>query len=205
MISFAELSNTWSNTVLCGYKYTYQIEVNCALKHLNNYFGARDCEKIKGLDVEKFLVFESEIVNPNTGKPFSKRVLNDHVDVGNTIYEFGLDNDIIHCRNPFQRKRKKIPKSATANERVPIDDTQKQYILNVYHRSQIAALIMLFCGLRRGEIIPLEWNDIDFVTKQIAVTKSAERVDANHFVVKAHTKNGKDRYPKFFYRIALVF
>ena len=194
MISFAELSNTWSNTVLCGYKYTYQIEVNCALKHLNNYFGARDCEKIKGLDVEKFLVFESEIVNPNTGKPFSKRVLNDHVDVGNTIYEFGLDNDIIHCRNPFQRKRKKIPKSATANERVPIDDTQKQYILNVYHRSQIAALIMLFCGLRRGEIIPLEWNDIDFVTKQIAVTKSAERVDANHFVVKAHTKNGKDRY-----------
>ena len=116
MISFAELSNTWSNTVLCGYKYTYQIEVNCALKHLNNYFGARDCEKIKGLDVEKFLVFESEIVNPNTGKPFSKRVLNDHVDVGNTIYEFGLDNDIIRCRNPFQRKRKKIPKSATANE-----------------------------------------------------------------------------------------
>ena len=95
MISFAELSSTWSNTVLCGYKYTYQIEVNCALKHLNNYFGARDCEKIKGLDVEKFLVFESEIVNPNTGKPFSKRVLNDHVDVGNTIYEFGLDNDII--------------------------------------------------------------------------------------------------------------
>ena len=93
MISFAELSNTWSNTVLCGYKYTYQIEVNCALKHLNNYFGARDCEKIKGLDVEKFLVFESEIVNPNTGKPFSKRVLNDHVDVGNTIYEFGLDKN----------------------------------------------------------------------------------------------------------------
>ena len=110
MISFAELSSTWSNTVLCGYKYTYQIEVNCALKHLNNYFGARDCEKIKGLDVEKFLVFESEIVNPNTGKPFSKRVLNDHVDVGNTIYEFGLDNDIIHCRNPFQRKRKKSQK-----------------------------------------------------------------------------------------------
>lgn len=194
MISFAELSNKWSNTVLYGYKYSYKTEVSCALKHLNNYFGERDCESIKGLDVEQFLKYESETINPNTGKPFSRRILNDHIDVGNTIYEFALDNDIINCRNPFQRKRKKIPKSAPANERIPIDDTQKQYVLSVYSRTQIAALIMLYCGLRRGEIIPLEWSDIDFINKKIAVTKSVEKINSNHFSVKAHTKNGKDRY-----------
>lgn len=60
--------------------------------------------------------------------------------------------------------------------------------------TQAAAMIMLYCGLRRGEIIPLEWSDIDLITKQIAVTKSVERVDSNNFQVKAHTKNGKDRY-----------
>ena len=194
MISFAELSKQWSNTVLYGYKYSYKVEVCCALKHLVNYFGDRDCESIKGLDVELFLKKETENINPNTGKPFSRRTLNDHIDIGNVIYEFALDNEIINCRNPFQKKRKKIPKSAPANERVPIDETQKKYVLSVYNRTQIASLIMLYCGLRRGEIIPLEWSDIDFVNKQIAVTKSVEQINSNHFSVKAHTKNGKDRY-----------
>ena len=60
--------------------------------------------------------------------------------------------------------------------------------------NRVAALIMLYCGLRRGEIIPLEWSDIDFINKQIAITKSVELKDSNNYTVKSHTKNGKDRY-----------
>ena len=37
----------------------------------------------------------------------------------------------------------------------------------------IAVLVMLFCGLRRGEIIALTWNDVDMDAMTISVTKAA--------------------------------
>ena len=177
---------------LLGQKYAYKVELECAVKHLKSYFGNRNCETIKGLDVEEFINYETKSINQNTGKLFSKRLIKEHIDIGKRIYEFALDNEIIDCRNPFLKKTRKI--SGLKNTRNPIDETQKDLVLKVYCRTQIAALIMLYCGLRRGEIIPLEWSDIDLINKQIAVTKSAERIDTNNFAVKSHTKNGKDRY-----------
>ena len=37
-----------------------------------------------------------------------------------------------------------------------------------------AAMIMMYSGLRRGELIPLTWNDIDLKKKTIRVNKSVE-------------------------------
>lgn len=194
MNSFEEIAKQWLKSQCYGDKYSYRQEKKNAVSHLLKYFGKKYCEEIKSIDVEKFIKYESEHINPNTGKAYSKRILIDHINVGNSIFEFALDNELIDCRNPFQRKRRRIPKNAPVKERTQIDDIQKDLILKVYNRTQIAALIMLYCGLRRGEIIPLEWKDIDFINKQIAVTKSAERINGNTFTVTSHTKNGKDRY-----------
>ena len=194
MRNFEEITQRWLESVLFGLRYTYQNELRCTAAHLVNYFGKMNCEEIKGFSVDAFIRYLSEHNNPNTGKPYSKRSFVEIIDVGCRIFEFALDNELIQCRNPFYRKKKKIPKTAPKTERTPIDDIQKDLVLKVYHRTQIAALLMLFCGLRRGEIIPLEWKDIDFINKQIAVTKSAERIDTNNYRVKPHTKNGKDRY-----------
>lgn len=191
---FNEIANMWLKNEIFGKQYSYRKELENAVKHLVIYFGTTDCEEIKGLDVENFIKYESEHLNPNTGKPFSKRLLKEHINIGNNIFEFALDNEFIKCRNPFQKKKKKVPKNAPVKKRMPIDDIQKDLVLRVYHRAQIAALLMLYCGLRRGEVIPLEWSDIDFTNKQIAVTKSVERIDSNNFRIKPHTKNGKDRF-----------
>lgn len=191
---FKDLARLWLDNELLGKPYTYRKELESAVNYLINYFGDKDCENVKGLDVENFLKLETSSLNPNTGKPFSKRLLKEHINMGDRIYEFALDNELVQCRNPFQKKKKRVPKNAPFTERTPINDIQKDLILKVYCRAQIAALIMLYCGLRRGEVIPLEWSDIDFINKQISVTKSVERIDSNNFRVKAHTKNKKDRY-----------
>ena len=194
MKSFEEIAGIWLQSELFGKQYSYRKGIEKDVEHLMNYFGARNCEEIKGMDVDKFIQYETEHVNPNTGKPFSKRLMKAHLSAGLNIYEYALENELIDCRNPFNRKKKKIPKSAPVEQRTPIDNEQKEMVLRVFHRAQIAAVIMLYCGLRRGEIIPLEWSDIDLLNKKIAVIKSVERVDSNNFRVKGHTKNGKDRY-----------
>lgn len=192
---FNDIATLWLENECYGKDYTYKKELKSAVKHLNRYFGEMICNNIKSLNVENFIRYNYEHNNPNTDKPFSKRLLKDLISVGFRIFEFALDNELIdNVRNPFTGKKKKIPKDMPVNERKPIDDIQKELILSVAHRSQIAALIMLYCGLRKGEIIALEWSDIDFKEKTISVTKSAVRKDSNHYKITPHTKNGRDRY-----------
>lgn len=195
MRTFEEISKIWLDNESYDKDYSYKYELKSATTHLVNFFGTMKCNDIKGLTVEKFVKYEYENLNPNTGKPFSKRLIKEHINIGSRIFEFALDNELIdNIRNPFSKKQRKVPKNAPVTERHPINDTHKWLILNTQHRSQIATLIMLYCGLRRGEIIPLEWSDIDFQNKTISVTKSATRQDGNNFRIKPHTKNGKDRY-----------
>ena len=47
-------------------------------------------------------------------------------------------------------------------------------IIDTPHRCQTTAMIMLFAGLRRGELIPLTWNDIDLKNGYIKITKSVD-------------------------------
>lgn len=35
----------------------------------------------------------------------------------------------------------------------------------------------LFCGLRRGELVALEWSDFDFTENSVSITKSTTAVN----------------------------
>lgn len=76
-----------------------------------------------------------------------------------------------------------------------VDDTGIPYVVNDYTESKrvptqykVFFNIALFCGLRKGEILALHWDDIDFVNNTISVSKSV-----------AKTENGVDyKCPKTF-------
>lgn len=54
----------------------------------------------------------------------------------------------------------------------------------------VAAMIMLYAGLRIGEVLALEWNDIDFEKRTINVSK-ARIVFKNRPIIKSpKTKAG---------------
>lgn len=58
-----------------------------------------NCEAIKSADVDRFIKFETVHLNPNNGKPYSKKIMIDHISIGNNIFEYGLD-----MRNNFFQK-----------------------------------------------------------------------------------------------------
>ena len=69
-----------------------------------------------------------------------------------------------------------------------VDDTGKFYYVNDYGRQRgvptqfkVFFNIALFCGMRKGEILALQWDDVNLREKTIQVTKSV-----------AKTKNGVD-------------
>lgn len=75
-----------------------------------------------------------------------------------------------------------IPKKnndETETERRALTDDEQKWILKTKHRAQRAAMIMMYAGLRRGEVIPLLWSDIDLNAKTINVNKSVEAIDGS--------------------------
>ena len=74
-------------------------------------------------------------------------------------------------KNPCRAQSIKPPKGTRGTHRA-ITDEEKRLILSTPHRMQLAALLMLFCGLRRGEALALDASDIsgDMLTVSRAVS-----------------------------------
>ena len=72
-----------------------------------------------------------------------------------------------------------IPKAAQVPEtREALTDEQIGWIRTTpSKRAQLPAMIMLYCGLRRGELMALRWSDIDLKDKVIHVRRSVEMVN----------------------------
>ncbi|MDD2992991.1 MAG: site-specific integrase [Pygmaiobacter sp.] len=67
-----------------------------------------------------------------------------------------------------------LPAGAPAVKREPITDAQRQWIIDTPHRAQTAAMIMLYAGLRRGEVCALTWADINLRDATIRVNKALD-------------------------------
>lgn len=87
------------------------------------------------------------------------------------ILQVAMDNDIIY-RNVFLKVY--VP-SISPNKRRPLTEKEKELITSTYagHRMGMPALLLLYCGLRRGELIALTWNDISFKDQTVNVNKAA--------------------------------
>lgn len=107
--------------------------------------------------------------NPHTGNPSSHRLLVEVKNIAVQIIDFAIENRVTDY-NPA--KYVKISAQATPNERRALTKEEQRWIVETPHRAQTAAMIMMYAGLRRGELTALTWNDIDLDNKTITVNKS---------------------------------
>lgn len=59
--------------------------------------------------------------------------------------------------------------------------------------TEIPVLLALWLGMRRSEICALEWEDIDFESKTVSITKAKVPDENNKYVTKNTTKTEKSR------------
>ena len=86
-----------------------------------------------------------------------------------SILDSAVDAGYI-LRNPARAQSIKPPRGTAGTHRVLTPEEQR-LIMTVPHRFQLLALVMLFCGLRRGEALAISGDDIgDEITVNKAVT-----------------------------------
>ena len=113
------------------------------------------------------------------------------MNTAKSIFDFVCFNSEYYNKNPASNVT--LPANAPQTNRRSLTRKEVEWVVNTPHRGRIAAIIMTFCGLRSGELIPLEWNDIDFENALLHVSKSVKKKDTNAYEIKHGTKNGKTR------------
>ncbi len=88
------------------------------------------------------------------------------------------------------------PPKAEANEAVYLDDKQAIHLLElleaqpIYYRT--AVTVLLFTGMRRGELMGLLWSDIDFDNNTITIQRSLQYLpDMGVFTSDTKTKSSR--------------
>lgn len=169
------LFGVWADKWLNEYKKPSGIstgtltQYKSAITHLNRYFEFTELKRIKLSDFQCALNELAE-KNPNTNKPMAKASLENIVKVASAVCRYARSNDIAGAPDFF--KDVSITRNAPKNKRRALTEQEQNCILQFEHRCKPAAMLMMFSGLRRGELIPLQWSDIDFTNGYISVNKS---------------------------------
>lgn len=100
----------------------------------------------------------------------------------NQMLDVAVENDYI---SKNIAKNLNIPKHEAA-EKKALKDEEINIIHEAakMHRGGPFILTLLYTGMRRGEIIPLTWNDIDFKNRVIKVNKAVE-MQHGHPIIKS--------------------
>jgi len=130
--------------------------------------GKYDITQISTADLEDVLLAIAKR-NPATGKPSSKKTINEYASVIRRVFALAVKNRAI-TYDPSAYIEINI--AAPKHHRNAITDAQMTAIRNTPHECQLPCLIMIYAGLRLGELAALTWSDVDLANRTILVNKS---------------------------------
>ena len=137
-------------------------------KYIVERIGTRKMSEITTAELQE-IINEFAEHNPRTGKPTAKKTLKDYKAIMLQIFKTAIQARAVDY-DPAEFVR--IPQDAAKTERRALSEVERGWIERIPHRAQTAAMIMLYAGLRRGEVSALTWNDIDLDAGTITVNKS---------------------------------
>ena len=107
------------------------------------------------------------------------------------IFQSAVDAGYI-LKNPCTASSIKPPKGSRGTHRT-ITDEERRLILTTPHRMQLPALIMLYCGLRRGEVLAL--TAADFHGEELIINKAVSFSGNRPVIGTTKTDAGNRRVP----------
>jgi len=148
---------------------------------MNESIGHIPITKIRLVDIQA-------VIDSLSDKGRAKTTLQKVRNYTEQIFRLAIKNRIMDY-NPASDAE--VPSNAHKEKRTALNDEQQRWVREMPHRAQTPAMIMMYAGLRRGEVIPLCWSDIDLDGRTISVNKSVEMINGSSCLkTGAKTKAG---------------
>lgn len=148
-----------------------------AIAYINGTFADTPIKAIRLDDFQEFIKGLSHQKSEKTGRALSRASLRLIINTASSVFSYARKRDI-PVADFFTDI--KIPVTVAQPKKVKaLSEEQINMILNTPHRAQPFAMILLFSGLRRSEVVPLRWCDIHLDEGYITVSKSADLKQSN--------------------------
>ena len=183
--TFAEVADEWWSSVydgfaaqtLRGYKPAYAR----ALSELGSSY-------IKEITPREMLAIFKRMAQQG----YTKKTISNQRIIYNQIFDYAVVNGDIQF-NPCASV--KIPSNAKKSTAIkPATTSEEEKILNSEH-PWLFPIFALLTGLRKQEILALQWKDVDFENNIIAVTKAVEHLGKKPNIKSTKTESGIREVP----------
>lgn len=181
---FAAWALEWLETYKKGkvkdqtYYFTYQINVE---KYLIPFFGKMRLQSIHQIDVQRYF---NTVRNAETGARLSASMLDKHKMILNSLFNAAIDNDLCF-KNPV--KNLKIEAKQKQERHVYTAEQAKAAEQYAMQHERYDIVLLMHTGLRRSELLGLQWEDLDFEKKLIHVQRAVTQTKGGILIDKPKT------------------
>lgn len=146
------------------------------------YFGNKKLSAIRQTDCERFLIW-LRVQKQKNGQPLGAGTQKHIYNFLKIVFNFAEDKGYIQ-RNPMRGVKPPKQPHKEVDYLSPADAQRFITALNEAPTQWRAMMqIMVYLGLRRGEVCGLQWSDLDFATNTISVQRNVTYTAASGVVV----------------------
>lgn len=179
MCKFGQIAGMWQQEYREEIEYyTYQSYLS-PLKDANNFFGGQEIEEITAADIKNFI---GQVIAAGR----CRQTVNLRLIVMNHVFKYALIQGVVRT-NPAQLVR--LPRNLPKGTRDIPNDIVIRKVQNHDTTDQfwMIAKCLLYLGCRRGEVMALSKDCIDFENNKVCIHKQIEYHHGEP-VVKGKTK-----------------
>lgn len=163
-------------------------------RHIKDYFSkVKDVSKLDYDDIYKFREYLRNTIAQNSSEPLNPNTINKITVLLKKILDIGIKKGY-YTNNPV-KMLKKLPIAKAQLNYWSIEEFKE--FLNLFepeeYNYQLLFTCLFFTGMRLGEALALTWNDIDFTTQTIHITKSIYISKGISYISTTKTKAGMRR------------
>lgn len=141
---------------------TYMSLESIVNRHILPSIGRMKVVEVRPVHIQKLIRDQSHLA-----KSTQQRI----ITTLRALFEVAIENSLI-LKNPCVKSVKAIGEQA--EEKMPLTKEQEKALLDKARGTKLYLFVLLGlnCGLRRGELLGLQWGDIDFDTGMLNVERS---------------------------------
>jgi integrase len=157
------------------------------LKKINMAIGHIRLEKLQPMHLQEFYKDLRTVTSKKTKEPLSDKTILHHHRLISSILAQATKEQLIP-RNIASRDYMDAPK-VIKKEPAFLDDVQAQNLVSLLLeeddiRVSTSVLLLLYTGMRRGELCGLEWTDIDFKNNIIQIRRASQYISGQGVITK---------------------